>query len=172
MGRRTEYVDSLDRGIFIPEPPRRVVSLVPSITELLFAYGLDREIVGVTHFCVHPKEKVSTRVRVGGTKRLRCHAVIRLQPDLVVACAEENEREQVLTLMEAGLNVYAPQFLGPPIEHEMPTPYVLVLWYERWGSGVSSEDDRFDQGHPLGILRIIDCKGVAVPHADVVYDEA
>lgn len=52
-------------------PPQRIVSLVPSQTELLYALGLEREVVGITKFCVHPPEWFQEKKRVGGTKRCR-----------------------------------------------------------------------------------------------------
>ena len=77
-------------------PPRRIVSLVPSQTELLFDLGLSEEVVGVTKFCVHPPNH---KVRIGGTKQLHIEKIKALQPDLIIANKEENEREQVESLM-------------------------------------------------------------------------
>ncbi len=81
-------------------PPKRIVSVVPSQTELLCALGLSDSLVGVTKFCVHPTHiRKSTRV-IGGTKHLRIHDILALQPDLVLANREENTREQILELAE------------------------------------------------------------------------
>jgi ABC-type Fe3+-hydroxamate transport system substrate-binding protein len=73
----------------------RIVSLVPSITELLFALGLDRQIVGRTGFCVHPRERVRAVPKVGGTKSVRIDAVRALQPTHVIVNIDENERTTV-----------------------------------------------------------------------------
>ncbi|MFC0398082.1 helical backbone metal receptor [Paraburkholderia rhizosphaerae] len=73
----------------------RIVSLVPSITELLFALGLDRQIVGRTGFCVHPRDRVRVVPKVGGTKSVRIDAVRALQPTHLVVNIDENERSTV-----------------------------------------------------------------------------
>jgi ABC-type Fe3+-hydroxamate transport system substrate-binding protein len=73
----------------------RIVSLCPSITESLVALGLAESLVGVTRWCVHPRE-VTARIRkVGGTKDPDLGAIRSLRPDLVFANAEENRREDV-----------------------------------------------------------------------------
>jgi ABC-type Fe3+-hydroxamate transport system substrate-binding protein len=73
----------------------RIVSLVPSITELLFALGLDRQIVGRTGFCVHPRERVRAVPKVGGTKSVRIDALRALKPTHVIVNIDENERTTV-----------------------------------------------------------------------------
>jgi ABC-type Fe3+-hydroxamate transport system substrate-binding protein len=73
----------------------RIVSLVPSITELLFALGLDRQIVGRTGFCVHPRERVRHVPKVGGTKAVNVDAIRALQPTHVIVNIDENERDTV-----------------------------------------------------------------------------
>ena len=78
-----------------PAHPRRIVSLVPSQTELLADLGLDRETVGLTRFCVHPEGWKARKAIVGGTKTVDVARVRALAPDLVIANREENVREQV-----------------------------------------------------------------------------
>lgn len=77
---------------------KRIVSLVPSITELLVDLGLEDRIVGVTKFCVHPEHLRKAKTIVGGTKNLRMDVIRSLQPDLILANKEENVKEQVETL--------------------------------------------------------------------------
>ncbi|MBK9507771.1 MAG: ABC transporter substrate-binding protein [Bacteroidetes bacterium] len=77
---------------------KRIVSLVPSITELLVDLGLETAIVGVTKFCVHPKHLRKNTTIIGGTKNLRLEVIRQLQPDLILANKEENVREQVEAL--------------------------------------------------------------------------
>ena len=77
---------------------KRIVSLVPSITELLVDLGLETAIVGVTKFCVHPKHLRKNATIIGGTKNLRLEVIRQLQPDLILANKEENVREQVEAL--------------------------------------------------------------------------
>jgi ABC-type Fe3+-hydroxamate transport system substrate-binding protein len=86
--------------------PRRVVSLVPSLTEALFAFGLDRRIIGITDYCVEPQPQVRTKVSIGGTKNPDVQAILRLAPDLVVANVEENRREDVELLRAQGISVF------------------------------------------------------------------
>jgi ABC-type Fe3+-hydroxamate transport system substrate-binding protein len=78
--------------------PKRIVSLVPSQTELLHYLGLEQETLGITKFCIHPDTWYHTKSRVGGTKQIRKAAIDRLQPDLVIANKEENVKEQVEAL--------------------------------------------------------------------------
>jgi ABC-type Fe3+-hydroxamate transport system substrate-binding protein len=80
--------------------PKRIISLVPSQTELLFDLGLDEEIVGVTKFCVHPANKVAGKALIGGTKTLNLDKIKALQPDLIIANKEENTREQIEALQQ------------------------------------------------------------------------
>ena len=90
----------------LPRPPERIVSLVPSLTEALFALGLRGEVAAVTKYCVEPAELVAAAPKVGGTKTPDLDAIERLCPDLVIASAEENVREHVERLIDAGLTVY------------------------------------------------------------------
>ena len=89
------FTDQLNRTITLPGVPRRIVSLVPSQTELLAHLGLDHEVVGITKFCVHPEAWFRTKKRIGGTKKVHIDRVHDLQPDLILANKEENVREQV-----------------------------------------------------------------------------
>jgi ABC-type Fe3+-hydroxamate transport system substrate-binding protein len=87
--------DMLGREVEINYPPRRIVSLVPSQTELLHDLGLNEEVVGITKFCVHPEEWFRNKTRVGGTKQLHIDKIRELKPDLIIANKEENAKEQV-----------------------------------------------------------------------------
>src|SRR3990172_8265548 len=100
------YVDALEREVRLKSAPRRVVSLVPSLTEALFAFGLGDSVVGVTNSCVEPRDAVAGKTKVGGTKTLDVPRVLALEPDLVVASAEENRKEDIQALVREGLKVY------------------------------------------------------------------
>ena len=89
--------DKIDDITFIP---KRIVSVVPSQTELLFDLGLSNEILGITKFCIHPKEICKTKAIVGGTKNLNIEKIISLQPDLIIANKEENVKEQIELLAD------------------------------------------------------------------------
>jgi ABC-type Fe3+-hydroxamate transport system substrate-binding protein len=79
-------------------PARRIVSLVPSQTELLYDLGLDSEVVGITKFCIHPDGWRHTKTVVGGTKNVRLDIIDGLKPDLILANKEENVRSDIETL--------------------------------------------------------------------------
>lgn len=101
-----ETTDALGRPVVLDRPPRRIVSLVPSQTELLADLGLDEEVVGLTRFCVHPGGWKARKPIVGGTKNLRLDRLAALRPDLVLANREENERAQVEAVAASGAPVY------------------------------------------------------------------
>lgn len=92
------YTDMLGREIVLDKVPKRIVSLVPSQTELLYDLGLDDEVVGITKFCIHPEAWFRTKPRVGGTKKIDPVKVAALQPDLIIANKEENVKEQIEAL--------------------------------------------------------------------------
>lgn len=97
MDLRT-YTDQLGRTVRIPTIPQRIVSLVPSQTELLFDLGLNDRVVGITKFCVHPESWFRSKTRVGGTKDLHLDVIRELAPDLILANKEENNREDIEAL--------------------------------------------------------------------------
>jgi ABC-type Fe3+-hydroxamate transport system substrate-binding protein len=80
--------------------PKRIISIVPSQTELLFDLGLDEEITGITKFCIHPADKIKQKVKIGGTKQLNISLIKELNPDLIIGNKEENEQTQIEELME------------------------------------------------------------------------
>lgn len=90
--------DMLGRSIDVPDVPKRIVSLVPSQTELLADLGLHEEVVGITKFCVHPEEWFRSKPRIGGTKTVNIARVQALNPDLIIANKEENVQEQINAL--------------------------------------------------------------------------
>jgi ABC-type Fe3+-hydroxamate transport system substrate-binding protein len=90
--------------------PERIVSLVPSLTEALFAFGAGERVVGRTRYCLWPPRAVGKVPTVGGTKKVDVPRLLELEPDLVVAVREENSRENVERIQEAGV----PVFVGAP----------------------------------------------------------
>jgi ABC-type Fe3+-hydroxamate transport system substrate-binding protein len=101
--------------------PDRIVSLVPSLTEALFAFGAGERIVGRTRYCLWPPRAVGKVPTVGGTKKVDVDRVLELEPDLIVAVREENSRENVEKLEEAGV----PVFVGVP---ESVEGAIDLLW--------------------------------------------
>ena len=99
-------VDALGTEIELASSPRRIVSLVPSFTELVAALRLSKRLVGVTRFCTDPAEVTAAIRKVGGTKNPDIERIIGLEPDIVLANREENREDDVLALRDAGLAVY------------------------------------------------------------------
>lgn len=89
------FIDQLNRTIELKKTPSRIISLVPSQTELLYDLGLEEEVVGITKFCVHPESWFRNKTRIGGTKTVNIEKVKSLRPDLIIANKEENNREQI-----------------------------------------------------------------------------
>ncbi|HTW86737.1 MAG TPA: helical backbone metal receptor [Candidatus Binataceae bacterium] len=106
MAAGVQVIDDLGLRVGLVAPPARIVSLVPSWTETLFALGVGERMVGVTRFCVAPAAEVATLARVGGTKNPDHNAIMKLVPDLVIANAEENRREDIDRLRENGVAVF------------------------------------------------------------------
>lgn len=90
--------DHLSRTLLISPNPKRIVSLVPSQTELLAFLGCDEEVVGITKFCVHPSGWLKSKMRIGGTKNPNIERIKLLKPDLVIANKEENRKEDVIAI--------------------------------------------------------------------------
>ncbi|MDP5098480.1 MAG: helical backbone metal receptor [Crocinitomicaceae bacterium] len=90
----------MKREVILPAFPLRIISLVPSQTELLYYLGLEKEVVGITKFCIHPDEWYRIKDRVGGTKSLDIEKIRQLKPDLIIGSKEENEQSDIKALME------------------------------------------------------------------------
>jgi len=98
--------DQLNTVLSFSTSPKRIISLVPSLTELLCDLGLTDRIVGVTKFCVHPESIRDQATVVGGTKKFNLKLSSDLNPDFVLASKEENLKHQVKSFSEKGVNVY------------------------------------------------------------------
>ena len=100
------FTDAMGRAVTLPHAPERLVSLVPSITETLFAFGYGDQVAGITDYCTEPAAEVAAKPRIGGTKNPDVPAIVEMQPHLVLAVAEENRRHDVEQLDAAGIPVY------------------------------------------------------------------
>jgi ABC-type Fe3+-hydroxamate transport system substrate-binding protein len=98
-------VDASGVALDLRATPRRIVSLIPSITEILFAIGVGEAVAGCTVYCTEPADGVATKTRVGGEKNPRLDVIRELGADLVVANVEENRREDVAQLRAWGIPV-------------------------------------------------------------------
>jgi len=88
-------IDQVNSEIHFNSFPKRIISVVPSQTELLHYLGLEEETIGITRFCIHPNSWYGSKKRIGGTKDLHIEEIKSLHPDLVIANKEENTAEQI-----------------------------------------------------------------------------
>jgi len=100
-----KFIDEVGREVFLPHPPRKIVSLAPNITEILFSLGLDKEIVGVSIHCNFP-EKAKAKVGVGSYISLDFERIVSLKPDLIIATGAGNTRDMVERLEKLGFPTY------------------------------------------------------------------
>ncbi len=119
------HIDQMGRKVLCPQHPQRIISLVPSITELLFDLGLADRIVGRTKFCILPDPEVKSVIIVGGTKQLHFDVIDSLKPDLIIGNKEENTKEDIEWLEKI---------------------------YPVWMSNVEKWDDMLDLIEKIGIL--------------------
>ena len=119
------YTDQMKRRVEIPESPKRIVSIVPSQTELLYDLGCENEIVGQTVFCVHPENKFKNATKIGGTKKLKIKEIIALKPDLIIGNKEENTQEEIED---------------------------LAKYFPVWMSDIHSLDDALQMVEELGVI--------------------
>ena len=95
-----EFSDQLGNSVSIPRNPQRIISLVPSITEYLYALGLGDRVVAITKFCIYPDEWYVSKPRIGGTKTPDMDKIRALKPDLIIGNKEENRQEDIAALGE------------------------------------------------------------------------
>ena len=101
-----DFLDDLQRTVSLPAQPKRIICLVPSITETLFAIGAGDRVIGVTEYCTHPPERVAHLPKLGGTKDPHRDEILSLAPDLLILNDEENRKEDFTWFIEQGLPVY------------------------------------------------------------------
>ena len=105
LSHATVLQDSLGRDVMLRSVPMRIISLAPSITEMIYFLGLGDRLVGVTRFSYFPEE-ARNKPRVGAYTDINVEKVITLNPDLVIATADGNKRGDVEMLEEIGIPVY------------------------------------------------------------------
>lgn len=99
-------VDASGALVSLPAPPRRIVSLIPSVTEILFALGVGDSVAGCTIYCTQPAAEVASKTRIGGEKNPNLDLIRQLGADLVLANIEENVRAHIETLRSWGIPVF------------------------------------------------------------------
>lgn len=150
-----KFIDQCGRQVSLPDSPQRIVSLVPSITELLCDLGLEDQIVGVTKFCVHPAHIKSAKTIVGGTKNVNFEKIRKLNPDIIIANKEENTAEIVGTL-EKDFTVWVTDVASIDDNIKMISDFGEIFsrtgeadkWVERINFELKSFDN-FITAHPI-----------------------
>jgi ABC-type Fe3+-hydroxamate transport system substrate-binding protein len=94
------FTDQMGHMLTLPKVPERIISLVPSQSELLYDWGLQERIVGITKFCIHPPAMFCSVEKIGGTKTLKFDKIEALKPDLIIGNKEENEQTQIQQLQQ------------------------------------------------------------------------
>lgn len=94
------FTDQINHTIELKTSPQRIISVVPSQTELLYDLGLDEEVIGITKFCVHPEKWFKNKTKIGGTKNLNIEKINVLNPDLIIANKEENSENEIKYLQQ------------------------------------------------------------------------
>lgn len=92
---KQSFTDQLGNKLVFDSLPKRIISLVPSQTELLFYLGLNKEVVGITKFCIHPTEQFKSKTKIGGTKNFHFDSIQNLNPDLIIGNKEENQKDHI-----------------------------------------------------------------------------
>jgi ABC-type Fe3+-hydroxamate transport system substrate-binding protein len=95
------FTDQLNQTINLEARPKKVISLVPSQSELLWDLGLQAELIGITKYCLFPKQMFSTVQHIGGTKKLNIKKIVELKPDLIIGNKEENDASQIKELQSS-----------------------------------------------------------------------
>ncbi|MBI3503001.1 MAG: ABC transporter substrate-binding protein [Bacteroidetes bacterium] len=95
-----KFRDQIGNEISIEKIPSKIISIVPSQSELLSDLGLEEEVVAITKYCVHPKNWFDTKIKIGGTKKLNIEKIKELKPDLIIGNKEENEKSQIQELQK------------------------------------------------------------------------
>jgi iron complex transport system substrate-binding protein len=113
-------MDHLGRTVEYSFPPKRIISLAPGITDTLYSLGLEKETVGRTRYCIHPRNKVEQAMTVGGTKEIHLDKIRALKPNLILAEKEENTKE-IVELLEKEFPVYVAEVDSVQTSYKMIT---------------------------------------------------
>jgi iron complex transport system substrate-binding protein len=111
QGQEGLFTDEIGRKVRIPNSPKRIVSMAPNLTEILFTLGLREEIVGVTDFCDYP-EAALTKQRIGGFVNPSIEKIVSLKPDLILGIRDGNRMDTVHRLSDLGFSVYVVDPMG------------------------------------------------------------
>jgi iron complex transport system substrate-binding protein len=111
QGQEGLFTDEIGRKVRILNAPKRIVSMAPNLTEILFTLGLQEEIVGVTDFCDYP-EAALAKQRIGGFINPSIEKIVSLKPDLILGIRDGNRMDTVRRLSDLGFSVYVVDPVG------------------------------------------------------------
>ncbi|MGQ9609449.1 MAG: ABC transporter substrate-binding protein [bacterium] len=100
-----EFTDDMQRQVKVPRSVKRIVSMAPNVTEMLFAIGLNEEIVGVTDYCNYP-EIAKEKTKIGGYYNPNIEVILSLKPDIIIATPDGYSKERVAKLEQAGISIF------------------------------------------------------------------
>jgi len=158
---RAEIIDAAGTAHAPAGPRARIVSLVPSITELLIDMGLGTQLVGRTHYCIHPADAVAAIPSLGGTKKIKMDRLAALAPTHVIVNIDENTRAMAQDIAALGPAVVVTHPLAPEDNLEL---YRLMGWLFDREAEAARLTREFDQA--LARLRAATAE---MPPRDVVY---
>jgi ABC-type Fe3+-hydroxamate transport system substrate-binding protein len=135
----------IGRELLLPNKPNKIICLVPSLTELLFSLGLGDRVIGITKFCIYPREWRKSKVIVGGTKNINSKIIDQIQPDLIIANKEENNLEDIDLLAQkypvwvSEINnfdaaLYAIETIGELTQREKEAKKQIYRIHKAWGA--------------------------------------
>jgi iron complex transport system substrate-binding protein len=116
------FTDAVGRQVKIPKPVKRIISMAPNVTEMLFFLGLDNEIVGVTDFCNYP-DLAKSKTKIGGYYNPNIEVILSLSPDLIVATPDGYSKERIARLEQSGIAI----FLVNPLKIDDVLDSILLL---------------------------------------------
>ena len=120
----------------------RLISLCPSLTELVYDLGVGDSLVGRTKFCVHPADRVESVEKVGGTKNPKIERIVELKPDLVLMNEEENRKEDADALLAAGIRVHSSLPRTPAETATMVRSIGMALGKSREAERIAADIER------------------------------
>lgn len=130
--------DQIGTELIFEKTPQRIISLVPSITELLIELGAADSIIGRTKFCIYPQEKIKSIQKVGGTKNPQIDKIIELKPDLIIANKEENLKEHI-ALLSQNTNCYVSEIKSVDEALRMINDLGLILNKEQQALDINNK---------------------------------
>ena len=133
-----KFKDQLNRDLYLDNYPNRIISLVPSQTELLIDLGLEKNIIGITKFCVHPPQLKKSKTIIGGTKKVNHKKIASLEPDIII-CNKEENTEEIVNELEKHYSVYVSNIISVDDLYDMIIDFGKLCNVERQAKSLISK---------------------------------